>query len=245
MDYKKDNMHQSNNLDKPPAEIPVINNNKFNYVINKPNNELKKIVNKEINNISIIKTEINNNKEIVKSIDGGSKSNGIKIYINGNYKFTKNYEKNLSLKTLNNKLINELKFDFSFRLKDGFVLGKDEETIFTLENILYKDELYLVWDKYNNFLKNFNNYKYNNISKNNNNLKANNEEMLNNKFNKRKNINSKINKRNNSCENYNNSIRVKSNNYINCNYKDYNNINFEDEANRSKLNTLKLNCKKL
>ncbi len=93
MDYKKDNMHQSNNLDKPPAEIPVINNNKFNYVINKPNNELKKIVNKEINNISIIKTEINNNKEIVKSIDGGSKSNGIKIYINGNYKFTKNYEK--------------------------------------------------------------------------------------------------------------------------------------------------------
>ncbi len=105
--------------------------------------------------------------------------------------------------------------------------------------------MYLVWDKYNNFLKNFNNYKYNNISKNNNNLKANNEEMLNNKFNKRKNINSKINKRNNSCENYNNSIRVKSNNYINCNYKDDNYINLEDETDRSKLNTLKLNCKKL
>ncbi len=60
MDYKKDNMHELNNLDK----------------INKPN-ELKKIVNKQINNISIIKTEINNNKEIVKSINRGSKQSSI------------------------------------------------------------------------------------------------------------------------------------------------------------------------
>ena len=71
---------------------------------------------------------------------------------------------------------NELKFNFSYRLKDGFVFGKDEETIFTLESILNKDELYIVYDKYNNFLNNFNNYKYNNISKNNNNLKLNDEE---------------------------------------------------------------------
>ncbi len=169
MDYKKDNIHELNDLDKPPAKIPVINNNNSNNIINKPND-------KEINNISIIKTKTNNNKEIVKPINSGSKSNSIKIYINGNYKFNKNFEKNLSFKTLKNKLINELKFNFSYRLKDGFVFGKDEETIFTLESILNKDELYIVYDKYNNFLNNFNNYKYNNISKNNNNLKLNDEE---------------------------------------------------------------------
>ena len=45
MDYKKDNMHELNNLDKLPSEIPVINNNNSNNIINKPN-ELKKIVNK-------------------------------------------------------------------------------------------------------------------------------------------------------------------------------------------------------
>ena len=70
MNYKKDNMHELNNLDKPPTKFLVINNNNSNNIINKPN-KLKKL--------SIIKTEINNNKEIVKSINSGSKSNSIKI----------------------------------------------------------------------------------------------------------------------------------------------------------------------
>ena len=156
IDYKvdtlKEKIEENNNtisnsqfLNKPPADIPIMNN------INEKKKEIdmnkfietKKNKEEELNKINLGKNEIKNETpnfgltEVIK----------IKVFINGNYQFDCKMDKNWDLIKVRKQLNNLIKSDFLFLLPDGFIINHEEEEIFSLEGILNGDKIYINQEK--------------------------------------------------------------------------------------------------
>ena len=156
IDYKEDTLKEKieeNNdtisnsqfLNKPPADIPIMNNineKKKEKDMNKFI-ETKKNKEEELNKINLGKNEIKNETpnfgltEVIK----------IKVFINGNYQFDCKMDKNWDLIKVRKQLNNLIKSDFLFLLPDGFIINHEEEEIFALEGILNDDKIYINQEK--------------------------------------------------------------------------------------------------
>lgn len=156
IDYKEDTLKEKieeNNdtisdsqfLNKPPADIPIMNNineKKKEKDMNKFI-ETKKNKQEELNKTNLGKNEIKNETpnfgltEVIK----------IKVFINGNYQFDCKMDKNWDLIKVRKQLNNLIKSDFLFLLPDGFIINHEEEEIFSLEGILNDDKIYINQEK--------------------------------------------------------------------------------------------------
>ena len=136
---KEENKDNDSNLNsqiinKPPADIPIINNiiekpkqiieNEEDEQFNK-NNPIEKLIQKETPCLSLT--------EAVK----------VKVFINGNLAFDCDMDKNWDLIKVRQRLLNYIKNDFLFILPDGFIINHNEEEIFSLEGILNGDKIYI------------------------------------------------------------------------------------------------------
>ena len=211
-------------INKPPADIPIINN-----IIEKPKED------KKINQINFI------GKGNPKETPGLSLTEAIKIkvFINGNFQFECEMDKNWDLIRVRKKLSNYIKNDFLFLLPDGFIINHNEEEIFSLEGILNGDKIYINHEQLILDMNNKNNNKDNFplLSKNkepknlDNNLESNNKKE-DNKDIKLMNINIEKNK----------NTKILNNKSINDIPKEKNII--EDNRNKLLKNLLK-DCRKL
>ena len=158
-------------IDKPKENITKnINNNKAEDT-NNTNNSL--LTEYQIRNNSPAATPISNNysekkknentnietskdktknfekKEDIKIIQNPpvKKEKKIKIFINGNYQFDCELNKNLNLIEVKQKLKKYIKGDFLFLLPDGFIINHEEEEIFSVEGILNEDKIYINQEK--------------------------------------------------------------------------------------------------
>ena len=111
-------------INKPPADIPIINN-----IIEKPKQIIENNEDKKLNQINII------GKDNLKVTPGLSLTESIKvkIFVNGNFQFDCEMDKNLDLIKVRIKLSSYIKNDFLFLLPDGFIINHNEEEIFSLE----------------------------------------------------------------------------------------------------------------
>ena len=109
-------------INKPPADIPIINN-----IIEKPKED------KKINQINFI------GKGNPKETPGLSLTEAIKIkvFINGNFQFECEMDKNWDLIRVRKKLSNYIKNDFLFLLPDGFIINH-KRNIFSRRNIKWR-----------------------------------------------------------------------------------------------------------
>ena len=264
IDYKvdtlKEKIEEDNNntisnsqfLNKPPADIPIMNN------INEKKKEIdmnkfietKKNKEEELNKINLGKNEVKNETpnfgltEVIK----------IKVFINGNYQFDCKMDKNWDLIKVRKQLNNLIKSDFLFLLPDGFIINHEEEQIFSLEGILNGDKIYINQEKLimemnvkNNNKMNSSLYEKKTQLKNIDNNKAEinyNHPRENNYINNRINNNNINNDFNNkvSVNNINNNINI--NNINNKREKHDKNIMAEEKSNL-KLQLLINQCRKL
>ena len=131
----KNNLN-SQSLDKPPEATPIItdiknieektpiinDNNQSDNSLNLINID-KKLTPKESLNFEMNKTE------------------KIKIFIDQDYRFDCEMNKNWNLPKVREKLSSLIKDDFVFLLPDGFAIDHLEEEIFSLEGILNGDKI--------------------------------------------------------------------------------------------------------
>ena len=206
---------------------------KFNVL----HDEIKKI-NKNLNNIKY------ENENEIKPLNVQTPTIGItnfiklKIYINGNFKFEKEFIKDMPLEKIREEIFKEIKCDFFFLLPDGFIISKEEEKIFSLEGILNKNRLYII------ILKNEKKISSNNNKNTNENDEQYNDNQNNDKNIKKNNTFNKINEDNNNVDTNNgDNNRNKFINKIDENERNDNNNRTEKD--KEKLNKLKHNCKKL
>ena len=140
---ESNNENSQNNInDKPPAETPISNRG----------SEGRNNIDKNIYNLNNKIVDESNKTHLEKKenqtpIEGITELAKVKVYINGNYQFDYDFDKNWTLSKARNKLLNQIKNDFLFLLPDGFIINHEEEDIFTIEGILNGDKIYINQEK--------------------------------------------------------------------------------------------------
>ena len=228
-EIKEDDFSLFNINNMPPADAPINNN-----IIEKPKKIIENFENKKLSQINFKEKE---NSKVTPGLSL-TESIKVKIFINGNFQFNCEMDKNWDLLKVRKKLSNYIKNDFLFLLPDGFIINHNEEEIFSLEGILNGDKIYI-------------NHEQLILDMNNNNNKDNLEILPKNKvmknldnkieLNNKKEDNKDIKTINNNIEK-NKNIKILNNNNINDIPKEKNII--ENNSNKQLKNLLKY-CKRL